>query len=99
MILDIFKIPLYAKQLNVDCNYVQNYCLDKKAKSNPRSSQIYCFCRRPYQNAFLTHLQYFLFSQIQPFPPALLRPFHLYYLKIFCGLSNPYRPSPLTPLC
>ena len=37
MILDIFKIPLYVKQLNVDCKDIENYCLDKKSKESGRN--------------------------------------------------------------
>ena len=30
MILDIFKIPIYAKKLTLDYSYIEKYCLEKK---------------------------------------------------------------------
>ena len=37
MILDIFKIPLYAKQLDIDCKVIEKYCLDKSKIENSRN--------------------------------------------------------------
>jgi|694.fasta_scaffold33071_5 uncharacterized protein (TIGR02466 family) len=37
MILDIFKIPIYAKKLTLDCSHIEKYCLEKQSKDKGRS--------------------------------------------------------------
>ena len=37
MILDIFKIPIYAKKLTLDYSHIEKYCLEKKSKDFGRN--------------------------------------------------------------